>query len=181
MKPMPKILCLNDIGIALWSLDIYMEKTSYEHENVRDSDDALSILRQEPIDLLIQDIERPGMNGFELYWLMKSDKNLCDIPILVFSAWSDAKSPVKMTPAKIRDRMLLGLYRAEFEKTKPEHLSAVAHIKDANVLYLEGYLRYADIEKVIVTIEKILKNQTLLTEEERMFRHQYLWSQAIKS
>ena len=181
MKPMPRILCLNDNPPALWLLDSFMERTSYEHEGVTDSHHALSILRQEPIDILIQDIERPGMNGFELYWLMKSDKNLCDIPILVFSAWSQAKSPVKVTPAKIEDKMLSGLYRAEFEKTKPEHLSAVAHIKDANVLYLEGYLGYSDVEKLIVNIERILKNHTLLTEEERMFRHQHLWSQAIKS
>jgi len=178
---MPRILCLNDSSTVLWLLDRSMERTSYEYQRAKDSHHALSFLRHEPIDILIQDIERPGdMNGFELYWLMKSNKKLCDIPILVFSAWSQAKSPVKVTPAKIGDKILSGLYRAEFEKTKTEHLSAVAHIKDANVLYLEGYLVYADVEKLIINIERILKNQTLLTEEERMFRHQYLWSQSTK-
>jgi CheY-like chemotaxis protein len=177
---MPRILCLNDYRIVLGALDFVLEKTSYEHKGVTDSHDALSALRQEPIDLLIQDIERPGMNGFELYWRMKSDKNLCDIPILVFSAWSEAKSPVKVTPAKIGDRILSGLYRAEFEKTTPKHLSAVAHIKDAHVLYLEGCLGMADIEKLTSNIERILEDQKLLTEEERTFCHQHLWTQAIK-
>jgi CheY-like chemotaxis protein len=39
----------------------------------------------EQVDLLIQDIARPRMNGFDLYARMKTDEQLLHIPVVICS------------------------------------------------------------------------------------------------
>lgn len=177
---MPRILSLNDKIGLLEVTDLFLTGAGYQHLYTRDSQDALSILRQQPIDLFIQDMLRPDINGFVLYWLMKSEEKLRDIPILIFSAWSSNRAPVKVTPVTLAERTLQGISRAEFEGAEPEDLTAVAHVKDAHVLYIEGYLEVPCIASELVeTIGRVLESQSLLTDEERAMRHWHCWSQAV--
>jgi len=174
----PRILSLNDEMGLLAIIDLFLNKTGYQHLFTTDSRHALSILRQQRIDLFIQDMLRPNINGFMLYWLMKSKETLRDIPILIYSGWDSAK--VKVTPARVAGRKLQGLFRAQFEGAQPKDLSAVARVKDANVLYVEGYLQLpCTRSRLVDKIERILKSQSLLTEKERAIRHKHLWSQAM--
>jgi CheY-like chemotaxis protein len=174
---MPRILSLNDWDMILGFLDHFLNERGYEHLYTTDSHHALSILRQQPIDLFIQDLLRTDMNGFALYWLMKSEERLRDVPILICSLWNSAK--VKVTPVTVAGRTLQGLFRAELEGVQPKDLIAVGRIRHANVLYVEGYLRPFIISELLDNIERILKSQSLLTEEERAIRHQHLWSQSM--
>ncbi len=174
---MPRILSLNDEEIQVAAFDAILSEKGYEHVYTTDSHQALSILRQQPIDLFTQDMLRPDINGFALYWLMKSEEKLRDIPILICSGWDSRR--VKVTPVRVAGRKLQGLFRAKFEGVKPEHLTAVDRIKHANVLYVEGYLtRPFSVSKLLDNIERILKSQSLLTEGERAIRLRHFWSQA---
>ncbi len=175
---MPRILSLNDSIIILKGIHYLLNVEDYQHQYTSDSYYALSILRQERIDLFIQDMLRPDMNGFELYWLMKSEERLRNIPILIFSAWSSTKPAVVVTPVELVDKTFEGLYQAKFEGVEARDLSPVAHIKAANVLYIEGYLEPFAASELLDNVSRILKSQSLLTEEERAIRHQWLWSQA---
>jgi adenylate cyclase len=47
---------------------------------------ALEILRREPCDLLLLDIEMPEMNGIQVLEQLKSDLQLRDLPVIVTSA-----------------------------------------------------------------------------------------------
>jgi class 3 adenylate cyclase len=46
---------------------------------------ALEMLRREPFDLLLLDIEMPEMNGFQLLERLKADRQLRDLPVIVTS------------------------------------------------------------------------------------------------
>ena len=46
---------------------------------------ALELLRREPFDLLLLDIEMPEMNGFEVLEQLKADRQLRDLPVIVTS------------------------------------------------------------------------------------------------
>ena len=177
-----RILSLNDMLDSLKFCHFFLEREGYQHLYTTNADKALSILQQEPIDLFIQDIDRPTMNGFELYWLMKSKKELRDIPILIVSAWH----PVVVTPLNLAGKALEGLRCVEFKVTHPEYrrtLSAVAGITKANVLYVEGYISPLDIVRELSsTIREILQKRRLLslTEEERAIRHkQFVATQEV--
>jgi hypothetical protein len=177
---MPKILLLNDNILGCAIIDTLLNVEGNDFQYTTSSEKALSILRTEPIDLFIQDILRPDMNGFELYWLMKSDNKLCDIPILIQSMWAVVEAPVKLTPIIISGRKLRGIYQAAFNNYKPEWLKMLKHIKDPNILFIEGHECENFPSTLKNTVETILKNQSLLTEEERSLRHKHLWSKAKK-
>ena len=47
--------------------------------------DALEKIKTKAIDLILLDINMPGMNGFEVIKQLKSDKKTCDIPVVVLT------------------------------------------------------------------------------------------------
>lgn len=150
---MHRILVLNDSPILLKGIRHLLIAEGYQITCVTDSYEALSVLREEPIDLFIQDILRPDINGFELYWLMKSEEKLRDIPVLILSNWS----AVDVTELERSDRRRGRLYKIGFRDTRTEDLEKLTNIKDANVLYVEGYLHVsAAFPNLAETIREIL-------------------------
>jgi DNA-binding response OmpR family regulator len=51
----------------------------------------MRIMLREPVDLLIQDLGRPGINGFELYAMLKANERLKDMPVVICSGASTGK------------------------------------------------------------------------------------------
>lgn len=82
-----RILCLDDEPSPLQSFKCVLEPLGYEVLTTLSSTEALRIMRTEPVDLLIQDIARPDINGIELYGIMKSDERLQNIPVVVHSGF----------------------------------------------------------------------------------------------
>ncbi len=85
---MTRILSLYDDPDMLGLLRLILDLAGYEHLRTADVGEALSILHAEEIDLFIQNIMRSGIDGWELYRIMKQDENLRLIPVLFLSgAW----------------------------------------------------------------------------------------------
>lgn len=57
--------------------------------------DALRMLQQFPIDLVMLDIELPGMNGFEVCMAIKSSPQLAEIPVIFITGHDDVELEVK--------------------------------------------------------------------------------------
>jgi two-component system sensor histidine kinase and response regulator WspE len=57
----------------------------YEVDVAVDGMDAWNTLRGNDYDLVISDIDMQRMNGFELVSLIKSDPNLCHLPVIIVS------------------------------------------------------------------------------------------------
>lgn len=56
--------------------------------------EALEVLRSNHVDLIISDIMMPVMNGYELCKEIKSDMDLCHIPIIFLTAKNDLDSKI---------------------------------------------------------------------------------------
>jgi diguanylate cyclase (GGDEF)-like protein len=57
--------------------------------------DALQILRSQPIDLILLDLEMPGMDGISFCTTVKSDPAFADLPILFVSSHADGDSEAR--------------------------------------------------------------------------------------
>lgn len=81
-----KILSLHAESEILNLLQIILERAGYEHLLTTNSRTALRILQKENVDLLIQNLMRPDINGCEFYDIMQEDERLRRIPVLIISA-----------------------------------------------------------------------------------------------
>lgn len=61
-----------------------------------DGHKALEVLKSQPIDLILTDLMMPYMDGFELIEVLKKDKELNKIPVLVLSARTDHSEKLKL-------------------------------------------------------------------------------------
>ena len=84
----PRILSLNDDPVIVECHKAILESAGYECLTATNDQWALAILRNMRVDLLIQDIKRPGKDGWSFLALLKSDPALKDIPVLIVSAAS---------------------------------------------------------------------------------------------
>lgn len=67
----------------------------YEPIVVTEGAAAVHIVQQDPPDLIILDVNMPGMDGFEACALIKSDPKTAQIPIIMLTAQSDIQSRVR--------------------------------------------------------------------------------------
>ena len=76
-----KILILDDHKVFSESLKLVLETHDFEVVNVTNPKMALSLIKNQKIDILISDIEMPEMNGVDFIKLMKeSSSNLEYVP-----------------------------------------------------------------------------------------------------
>ena len=83
-----KILLAEDSAFYRNLLSSYLISAGYDVVTAEDGEKAWEIIRSEPFDVLITDIEMPNMNGFELAQKVKSDPSLQDIPIIAVTSLS---------------------------------------------------------------------------------------------
>ena len=63
-----------------------LEAAGYDVKTAIDGLDAYALLKAEPFDLVISDVDMPRMNGFELTAKIRSDKTLAGLPVVLVTA-----------------------------------------------------------------------------------------------
>lgn len=56
--------------------------------------EALDILKNSTIDIILSDVMMPQMDGFELLYTIRQDKMLCHIPVVLLSAQGNVNSKI---------------------------------------------------------------------------------------
>ncbi|MDR0826402.1 MAG: response regulator [Desulfovibrio sp.] len=62
---------------------------------------ALELLERVKVDLILLDIEMPGMSGFDIIKHCKADPALKDIPVIIVSGNTNEKDIIEATNAQI--------------------------------------------------------------------------------
>jgi len=84
---MHTILTLNDDSNIAELISGGVQAAGFHSLYTTDSYQALSLLLNNPIDLLIQDIARRDIDVFQFYRLIKSEEQLRDIPMILFTGY----------------------------------------------------------------------------------------------
>jgi len=71
VKEMKKVLFVDDQEEILWALKRILRKESYEKVYTTSCTEALEILEQQKIDILVTDMLMPEMSGLELLAIVK--------------------------------------------------------------------------------------------------------------
>lgn len=86
------ILVIDDNEMNRDLLSRHLSREGYTIVSVETGTEAFSLLRDTPCDLIILDIMMPDMNGYKVLELLKFDKILRHIPVIIMSALEDMQS-----------------------------------------------------------------------------------------
>jgi two-component system cell cycle response regulator DivK len=81
-----RILCIEDNDSNMRLVSRIVEGEKHEFLTAADGLTALSMVQRERPDLILLDINIPGLNGLELARRLKGDPNLSSIPLIATTA-----------------------------------------------------------------------------------------------
>ena len=78
-----RLLIVDDSELERTALGILLRRRGYEVDEAADGNAALLLLKKRPYDLLLLDLQMPGIDGFEILAFIQG--NLPDLPVIVLS------------------------------------------------------------------------------------------------
>ena len=90
---MKKILVIDDDPMNLRMATFLLTKQSYEVVTAGSGDEGLKILDTTPVDLILLDIEMPGMDGIETFQYIMVEH--IEIPVIFLTASTDTKNVIE--------------------------------------------------------------------------------------
>ncbi|HLF89359.1 MAG TPA: response regulator [Anaerolineales bacterium] len=82
----PKILVVDDEPVSLMLLDTILRRSNFDVTTAASAQDALNLLNNEAIDLMILDLLMPDMDGLTLLKHLRGETKFEKLPIIVFTA-----------------------------------------------------------------------------------------------
>jgi Osmosensitive K+ channel histidine kinase len=91
----PAILIVDDNPQNLQVLAKILQENNYEIEFAINGEASLKWLKDKKFDLILLDINMPGMNGFEVCRKIRSNPEMNNVPVIFLSADTDRESILK--------------------------------------------------------------------------------------
>ena len=91
---MKSILIVDDNLVSLRQISALLSK-DYDVSLAKSGELALQICAQEQPDLILLDVEMPGMDGFETIARLKGDEQLKKVPVIFLTGNNDAETQKK--------------------------------------------------------------------------------------
>lgn len=88
-------MVVDDSQVNLNLMTDLLQEYGYQATPINDPNHALEVASQTPPDLVLMDIEMPGMNGFEACKRLKAMEALKDVPVIFISGLTEATDKVK--------------------------------------------------------------------------------------
>ncbi|MEI7903513.1 MAG: response regulator [bacterium] len=95
----PLVLVVEDNPVNLELVCALLEEHAGESLAATSGDAALHLLRQSRPDLVLVDVQLPGMSGYQVTRRIKADPALADIPVVALTAHAMAHEDVRARDA----------------------------------------------------------------------------------
>lgn len=142
MRTPPRILAVDDNPANLDVLRLRLKAENYEIVTAIDGEDAQARAREFDPDLVLLDVMMPKLDGISVLKLLKADKHLRFVPIILVTAKADTRDVVAGLQAGADDYL-----------TKPfEQTALVARVR--------SWLRIKSLYDQVEAQARILKDQT---------------------
>jgi DNA-binding response OmpR family regulator len=87
-----RVLAVDDDPIQREFCAVYLSSPAAEVTTAESAEAALEVLRQQSFDILLVDVDMPGMNGIELVRLLRADPAFDSVPMMVITGRDDMVS-----------------------------------------------------------------------------------------
>ena len=95
MNAARRVLVVDDQDDIREMARLVLESAGYSIVTASSGDEALRVAAGEPLDLVLLDIDMPGLDGWSTLRLLRADEALDDLPVAMFSVKSQVRD--KMT------------------------------------------------------------------------------------
>lgn len=102
----PQILVAEDDDGVAETLESILEGDGYEVRRAADGLKALKLIKELSFDLVLLDLEMPGMSGFDVCRAIRGIERLDSVPVLVLTVRSDPKDIMTGFDAGVTDYMI---------------------------------------------------------------------------
>ncbi len=100
------ILVVDDSLSVRKYLTLFLEARKFRVLSATNGAEAINILEENPVDLVITDLEMPVMHGYELIHRLKTSQRWKDIPVIVLTSRSAEKHKLKALQSGVRDYLV---------------------------------------------------------------------------
>ena len=83
---MARVLVVEDNAANMKLATFILESAKHTVISARDAESGLTLAREEHPDLILMDIQLPGMDGLQATGLLKADEATRDIPVIALTA-----------------------------------------------------------------------------------------------
>lgn len=144
VTPGANILVVDDTVENLRLLSVMLGAQGYEVRPVTNGRQALQAVERDPPDLILLDINMPGMNGYEVCVQLKANPALKDIPVIFLTALSDVADKVKAFDVGGIDYITKPFQLEEVQARVRTHVA----LRRAGLELSDSYKRLASLERL---------------------------------
>lgn len=83
-----KILVVEDNEKNLYLIKFILQHAGLEVAEARSGEEAIIVAGREKPAMILMDMQLPGISGYKATELLKSDKELCEIPVVALTAYA---------------------------------------------------------------------------------------------
>lgn len=131
----PSILIVDDTPSSLRLLDRMLSEQGYTIRTASCGEQALSFARSDPPDLVLLDIDMPGMDGYDVCERLKADEILKEIPVIFISALAETANIVRGFDAGGVDYIVKPFNSREVQARVKTHLEIVDQKQQLQINY----------------------------------------------
>ena len=88
------ILVVDDDAMNLRMAEVMLKKKGYEVKKANSGQAALALLQEETVDMILLDVEMPGMGGIDTLDAIRAQSECAELPIAFLSASEDMEQAV---------------------------------------------------------------------------------------
>ena len=135
MPDRPKILCVDDERLNRTIVIDMLDSARFQVLEAENGEEALKILQDQAIDIILLDINMPGIDGFEVCRRIKTNEHLRHIPVIMVTALTDTEDRIKGIEAGAEDYINKPFNEAEVLA----RITMLLKVKDLNEKLIDAY------------------------------------------
>lgn len=135
MPDRPRILCVDDERLNRTIVRDMLESTQYTVLEAENGEEALRILEDHTIDVILLDINMPGIDGFEVCERIKGSEELRHIPVIMVTALTDTEDRIKGIEAGAEEY----IYKPFNEAELLARIRMLLKVKELNEKLIDAY------------------------------------------
>lgn len=120
---MSRIVIIEDNPMNMKLICNVLRKHAYEIFEATNAEQGLALIREQQPDLILMDIQLPGMDGLQASRILKADKALASIPIIALTALAMSGDKEQILAAGCDDYLTKPIRYQEVLEKVSEHLS----------------------------------------------------------